>query len=90
MDATVTSDWSHSSEARHDPALEQRRISYGSHCSPGTYGYVGDFVKGFCFSSSLMQVVDNQVVLVRTIEREGYTAVQVGGIDHPKIKRVSQ
>ena len=37
-----------------------------------------------------MQVVDNQVVLVRTMEREGYTALQVGGVDHPKIKRVSR
>ena len=36
-----------------------------------------------------MQVVDNQVVLVRTKEREGYTALQVGAVDHPKIKRVS-
>ena len=35
-----------------------------------------------------LQVVDNQVVTVRTKQKEGYTALQIGAVDHTKIKRV--
>ncbi len=35
------------------------------------------------------QVVDNEVVMVRTREGEGYNGLQVGAVNHPKIKNVS-
>lgn len=35
-----------------------------------------------------MQVVENEVVMVRTWGKEGYNALQVGAINHPKLKRV--
>ncbi len=35
-----------------------------------------------------VQVIDNQVVLVRTRRKEGYYALQIGAIDHPKLKNV--
>jgi len=35
-----------------------------------------------------MQVIDNQVVKVKRKETDGYTALQIGAINHPKIKRV--
>ena len=34
------------------------------------------------------QVLDNQVVNVRTKDKEGYWGLQVGGINHPKPKNV--
>ena len=40
--------------------------------------------RAFC-----LQIVDNQVVMVRTKEKEGYFALQVGAIDHPKPHNVS-
>lgn len=36
-----------------------------------------------------VQVVDNQVVMVRTKEKEGYFGLQVGAINHPKLQNVS-
>ena len=36
-----------------------------------------------------MQVLENEVVNVRTKEKEGYWGVQVGGVNHPKPKNVS-
>jgi len=33
--------------------------------------------------------VDNEVVRVRTRAKEGYYALQVGAVDHPKLKNVS-
>ena len=36
-----------------------------------------------------LQVIDNQVVMVRTKERDGHFALQIGAIDHPKLKNVS-
>ena len=35
------------------------------------------------------QVLDNQVVMVRRREKEGYDALQIGAVEHDKIKRVS-
>ena len=40
-----------------------------------------------CFAFD-MQVIDNQVVKVKRKEMDGYTALQIGAINHPKIKRV--
>ena len=37
---------------------------------------------------SAPQVVDNEVVMVRTREKEGYHALQIGAVDNPKIKKV--
>lgn len=34
------------------------------------------------------QVLDNEVVNVRTKAKEGYWGLQVGGINHPKPKNV--
>ena len=36
-----------------------------------------------------LQIVDNQVVYVRTKSKEGYYALQVGAVNHPKRHRVS-
>lgn len=36
-----------------------------------------------------LQVLDNQVVMVRTKAKEGYNGLQVGAINHPKLKNVS-
>ena len=36
-----------------------------------------------------LHIGDNQVVMVRTEEKEGYNALQIGAVDHPKIKNVS-
>lgn len=35
------------------------------------------------------QILDNQVVNVRTKRKEGYYALQIGGVNHPKPKNVS-
>ena len=37
----------------------------------------------------MLQALDNQVVNVRTKEKHGYYGLQVGAIDHPKLKNVS-
>ena len=37
-----------------------------------------------------LQVIDNQVVMVRTKEKDGHFALQIGAIDHPKLKNVSR
>lgn len=34
------------------------------------------------------QVLDNEVVLVRMKEKEGYDALQIGAINHPKAHKV--
>lgn len=39
-------------------------------------------------STPTPQVVDNQVVLVRTKKKDGYYALQIGAINHPKLKNV--
>ena len=36
-----------------------------------------------------LQILDNQVVNVRTRDKEGYWGLQVGGVNHPKPKNVS-
>lgn len=37
---------------------------------------------------TLLQIVDNQVVMVRRKEKEGYNALQIGAVNHSKIKRI--
>jgi ribosomal protein L3 len=37
----------------------------------------------------VLQILDNQVVMVRTKDKEGYYALQIGAINHPKLKNVS-
>ena len=34
-------------------------------------------------------MLENQVVAVRTEEKEGYNALQIGAVDHNNIRRVS-
>ena len=36
-----------------------------------------------------VQVIDNQVVMVRTEEKDGHFALQIGALDNPKLKNVS-
>ena len=36
-----------------------------------------------------VQVIDNQVVMVRTKDRDGHFALQIGAVDNPKLKNVS-
>lgn len=36
----------------------------------------------------MWQVLENEVVNVRTKEKEGYWGLQVGGINHPKPRNV--
>ena len=36
-----------------------------------------------------VQMLDNQVVMVRTKDRDGYFAVQIGAVNNPKLKNVS-
>ena len=36
-----------------------------------------------------VQVIDNQVVMVRTKDRDGHFALQIGTEDNPKLKNVS-
>lgn len=45
---------------------------------------------GESMAVTLLQVIDNQVVMVRTKEKEGYYALQVGAIDHPKLQNVKK
>lgn len=43
----------------------------------------------FIISHVIMwQVLENEVVNVRTKEKEGYWGLQVGGINHPKPRNV--
>lgn len=37
-----------------------------------------------------LQIVDNQVVYLRTRTKEGYYALQVGAVNHPKEHRVGR
>ena len=47
-------------------------------------------VKVICTKTQyFQQVVDNQVVMIRTKENEGYYGLQIGAIDQPKLKNVS-
>lgn len=44
------------------------------------------FSEGYIYS---IQVLENEVVNVRTKEKEGYWALQVGGVNHAKPKNVN-
>ncbi len=46
-------------------------------------------VCGGSLITPLPQIVDNEVVMVRTREGEGYNGLQVGAVNHPKIRNVS-
>ena len=50
---------------------------------------MADHVGRALTSAAPLQIVDNQVVYVRTKSKEGYYALQVGAVNHPKKHRVS-
>ena len=47
-----------------------------------------DSVRMLCGVVVMIQVADNQVMMVRTKEKHGYSALQVAGLNQPKIRNV--
>lgn len=46
--------------------------------------------EGNSIAVTLLQVVENEVVKVRSKEKDGYTALQIGAFNHPKAHKISK
>ena len=46
-------------------------------------------IVGVTWAWFFLQVIDNQVVMVRTKQKDGYFGLQIGAHDNPKLKNVS-
>ena len=75
-------------KARHDPDLDRMGAVHPCNRPAGnSHKYASIFALALVFIGrpcSWGQLVDNQVVGVRSIEKHGYAALQVGAINHNK------